>query len=316
MIVIDKKTERISDSVAATIGMFDGVHAGHRFLISDLISEAKSKSLRSAVITFDRHPLSAIAPERAKPLLMTIGEKIKALESVGPDYIIILPFDKKMSEITAEEFLKFIHAQYGVRFLLMGYDHRFGHDAASLSFDDYVELGEKTGVEIRRCGILPSRYSGERIASSTIRDLIDKGDVARAAVLLSGCYRLTGTVVKGFGNGKKIGFPTANIKLDDYSLAIPRNGVYAAIVEFSDRKRYRAMLDIGNRPTFDNGKNITVEVNIFDFSADIYGKRLTIYFVERMRDEYKMPSIDALKHRLREDKKNAERILSESDILI
>ena len=315
MRVIDK-TERLSAPIAATIGMFDGVHAGHRFLLSNLVSTAKSEGLRSAVITFDRHPSSIIAPGKEKPMLMTYDDKIKALESTGIDYTIILPFDKALSELTADNFLDYIHSQYSVRLLLMGYDHRFGHDASTLNFDDYIRLGEKNGIEIRKCGILSASDCDTKIASSTIRNLIGEGDVSRAATLMSDFYSLTGTVVEGFHNGKKIGFPTANIHIDDPKLAIPRQGVYAVIVELPDKKRYRAMLDIGNRPTFDNGNNISIEANIFDFSADIYGERLTVYFIERLRDECKMRSIEELKSQLHEDKKNAELILSNLDTLI
>lgn len=286
-------------SVAATMGFFDGVHLGHRFLIDELKLVAKERDLPAAVITFNIHPRKVLQATYQPQLINTIDEKIKLLESTGIDYCIILDFTIELSKLSAEEFIRhFLSEQLHVKALLTGYDHRFGHNRTE-GFDDYVSYGKACGMEVIQS---PPFLLGETtISSSTIRRLLARGKVSEAEKLLKYPYQLEGTVVHGRKLGRTIGFPTANIAVSDTDKIIPQPGVYAAQVKL-DNQTYNGMLYIGDRPTVDNGNDISVEVNILDFDQEIYDKKLTVSIIEFIRDDQKFNSLEELKGQLHADK--------------
>ncbi len=304
-----RQNQQIEVPTAATIGMFDGMHVGHRHVVATLQEYAKERHLASAVVTFSEHPRSVVHPDEATPMLMTADDKIAALETTGIDYVVMLDFDREMAQLSARDFICFLRRQFNVRFLLIGYDHRFGHNRSE-SFPDYVRYGWEEGVEVARC---PEFFDeeGEKVASSVVRQCLAEGDVEKAARLLTQPFRLEGMVVEGYRNGRKLGFPTANIQLCDNSLIVPQNGVYAVRVHIEGMGDFNGMLNIGYRPTIDNGAaKRSIEVNIFNFSGNIYGYKIAVDFIARLRSEKKWASLDELKRQLADDKQKALQLLN------
>ena len=294
----------IEEPVAATIGMFDGVHKGHRDILSHLKAQANKRNLKTAVITFSRHPQSVLHGY-AEESLMTLDDRISAIGESGIDYVVVMDFTKELSLLTAQQFLQLLYKRYYVKLLITGYDHRFGHNRKE-TYNDYVKYGKEIGMDVVKCDEYTT--GNEKISSSEIRRLITEGNVKTAAEMLQRPYKISGEVVDGFRNGRKIGFPTANIKTDR-NIIIPSNGVYAVTVNLNDGDIKKGMLNIGIRPTFDNGKNRSVEVNIFDFSENIYGKQIEIMFYDRIRNERKMQSLEELEKQLENDRITAKEIL-------
>ena len=230
--------------VAATIGFFDGVHRGHQFLVEQLRSEAQKRGLRSVVVTFDRHPRQVLQPDWHPQLLTTLAEKVRLLRLTGVDDVVVLHFDMQMASLSARDFMQqVLRRQLGVRLLLTGYDNRFGHRTADSNegFDDYVAYGQQLGVEVLKA--LPysplSANSDDishatTICSSLIRRLLSEGSVGEAAVCLGRPYALQGTVVHGQQVGRQMGFPTANLQLQDECQLVPQNGVYAVWASLDD----------------------------------------------------------------------------------
>lgn len=295
----------------ATIGMFDGVHLGHQAVIASLRAEAERKSLVPMVVTFSRHPRQVLHPDADVQLLMTPADKVAALEAAGADVVVMLDFDKALAAMTAREFIGFLHTRYNVRSLIVGYDHRFGHNRSE-GFDDYVAYGAELGMEVIQTPEVPSELG--HISSSVIRRLLLEGDVETANGMLSRRYSLTGTVVEGMHNGRRIGFPTANVDMENSTVLVPGNGVYAVSVTTPDGVRRRGMLNIGNRPTIGEGLQRTVEVNIFDFTGDLYGKRLRLELVALVRRERKMNGLAELQRQLLCDKEEIETILKQHNL--
>ena len=294
----------IKEPVAATIGMFDGVHKGHRYILSHLKAQANKRNLKTAVITFSRHPQSVLHGY-AEESLMTLDDRISAIGESGIDYVVVMDFTKELSLLTAQQFLQLLYKRYYVKLLITGYDHRFGHNRKE-TYNDYVKYCKEIGMDVVKCDEYTT--GNEKISSSEIRRLITEGNVKTAAEMLQRPYKISGEVVDGFRNGRKIGFPTANIKTDG-NIIIPSNGVYAVTVNLNDGDIKKGMLNIGIRPTFDNGKNRSVEVNIFDFSENIYGKQIEIMFYDRIRNERKMQSLEELEKQLENDRITAKEIL-------
>ena len=294
----------IKEPVAATIGMFDGVHKGHRYILSHLKAQANKRNLKTAVITFSRHPQSVLHGY-SEESLMTLDDRISAIGESGIDYVVVMDFTKELSLLTAQQFLQLLYKRYYVKLLITGYDHRFGHNRKE-TYNDYVKYGKEIGMDVVKCDEYTT--GNEKISSSEIRKLITEGNVKTAAEMLQRPYKISGEVVDGFRNGRKIGFPTANIKTDR-NIIIPSNGVYAVTVNLNDGDIKKGMLNIGIRPTFDNGKNRSVEVNIFDFSENIYGKQIEIMFYDRIRNERKMQSLEELEKQLENDRITAKEIL-------
>lgn len=290
---------------AATIGFFDGVHRGHRFLIDQIKEVAAKDGLCTALVTFPIHPRQVIQTTYRPQLLSSPAEKLELLETTEVDYCILLPFTPELSLLSAREFMQLLRDKFNIRTLVIGYDHRFGHNRSE-SFEDYCRYGKELGIYIVRAR---AYTDGEnKISSSVIRQLLKEGKVGQAAKFLGYHYYLDGTVVDGYKVGRKIGFPTANLQVDCPDKLIPAQGVYAVYVYVEGQKR-AGMLNIGHRPTLDNGSNLSIEVHILCFSENIYHKAMRIKFVEYLRPEEKYDSIDALVAQMHKDKETAARIL-------
>ncbi len=288
----------VPEPCVATIGFFDGVHIGHRFLIDQVKEVAVAKGLRSALVTFPVHPRKVMNSDYKPELLTTQKEKEALLLEMETDYCFMLDFTQELSRLTAKEFMTgILKERYGVRCLVIGYDHRFGHNRSE-GFDDYVRYGQEIGMEVilaRAC-----TYNNIHISSSAVRSFLHKGEVSMASLCLGYDYYLEGTVVGGYKMGRKIGFPTANLRVDDPDKLVPGDGVYAVRVTFSGTT-YAGMLSIGRRPTFNNGNERSIEVHIFQFNSDIYDEFIRISFVQYIRPDLKFDSIDDLIVQLHQD---------------
>lgn len=293
----------------ATIGFFDGVHVGHRFLITQVQEAAVSRGLASAVVTFPEHPRAVMQSDFHPELLTTCEEKLDRLAQTGVERCVLLDFTSELSALSARQFMEVLHKRYAIQALVIGYDHRFGH-GRSEGFEDYVHHGRELGMEVLPAEVYRLAASGCSlpVCSSSIRRLLHEGNVALAACYLGYPYFLNGTVVSGFQVGRRMGYPTANLQVNDSRKIIPAHGVYAVRVEI-DGCIYGGMLNIGRRPTLDNGDNTTIEVHIFDFDRDIYRHPLRLFFVQRIRDERKFASVGELTAQLRQDAETAQRML-------
>ena len=282
----------------ATIGFFDGVHLGHRFLIQQVKVAATQTGWQSSIITFPVHPRQVIQSEFQPQLLSSPEEKIELLASTGVDNCILLPFTRELSQLTAYEFMQLLYDKYKVRMLVIGYDHRFGHNRAE-TFEDYCRYGRELGIHIMQA----SAYTQEqdKVSSSAIRRALQTGDIRTATKFLGYHYYLEGTVVDGYKVGRKIGFPTANLRVDFPNKLIPSIGVYAVYV-YVNGEKHKGMLNIGYRPTINNGTDLSIEVHILDFEGDIYHQKMRIEFIDFLRPEEKFNSVDELVLQMQKDK--------------
>ena len=306
MIVIRDTDSLKAEKLVATIGFFDGVHLGHRYLISELKEIAAQSGLPSAVITFPQHPRTVLNAEYQPKLLNTYNEKVELLSKTGIDYCIVLDFTLELSQFTAKEFITKILAQkFHVQTLLIGYDHRFGHNRED-EFEDYVAYGKDCNMQV----IKASRYSEgeEAVSSSEIRRLISTHNVEEAAHLLTYPYSLKGKIVNGYKVGRTLGFPTANILVEEPCKIIPAAGVYAVWVYLNSQK-HKGMLYIGDRPTLNNGNNISMEVNILDFSGNIYNNEISVAFIHYVRADIKFDTLEALTLQLKHDRETVDKLL-------
>ena len=294
---------------AATIGFFDGVHCGHQYLIDEVKRLAQARGLKSMVITFDQHPRQVLQADYVPQLLTTTQEKVQLLQGLGVDHVEVLHFTPEMA-LSAQQFMQqVLKERLGVRLLLIGYDHRFGHNRAE-GFEQYVQYGREMGIDVVQNTAYTSP-DGIRVSSSVVRRLLTEGDVALAARCLGRPYQLQGTVAHGFAEGRKMGFPTANLDVSGQSLLIPARGVYAVRVGFGNEACVRpAMLNIGQRPTF-GGLLTTIEAHVFHFNADVYGQPMRVAFVDRLRQEQRFDSVEALERQLADDQCAALRVLGE-----
>lgn len=298
----------VPEPCVATIGFFDGVHRGHRFLIEQVRKVAAMRGMRSALITFPVHPRKVMNRHFQPELLTTRDEKLALLDATGVDYCMMLDFTPDISRLTAREFMtRILKERYNVHGLVIGYDHRFGHNRSE-GFDDYRRYGEAVGMEVIRAEAC--LVDGIRVSSSVIRNFLHQGNVEEANRCLSYDYFLDGTVVGGYQVGRKIGFPTANLRVDDPDKLVPVDGVYAVRVTF-DGKTHNGMLSIGNRPTIGNGPERSIEVNIFNFHSNIYDKFIRLSFVHYLRPQLKFDNVDELIGQIRQDQSAIERILKE-----
>lgn len=290
----------------ATIGSFDGVHRGHRFLIDRVKDIAIRKAYISAVITFSVPPQQVMNPSFVPNLLSTYDEKVDMLAHTGIDECIVLDFTKQLSDYTAYRFMcEILKKKYNVEYLVIGYDHRFGHDRSE-GYNDYIRYGKEMGISVEAVPVF--QWNGKIISSSSVRHLLREGNVNAAADALGYSYFINGTVERGHQIGRQIGFPTANLSVDNKDKLIPKGGVYAVNVQVGE-KEYGGMLNIGYRPTVSKSSNCTIEVNILDFDENIYNSHIRISFIERIRSERKFDTIEALKNQLHKDKKQVKNIL-------
>lgn len=287
----------------ATIGMFDGVHLGHQYLISQL----KEHCDEAVAVTFTNHPLWVIKGEREPRLLSTPAEKSGLLGALDVRPV-LLPFDGQLRHMTAEEFIRMLAREHGIDRLVLGFNNSIGSDRRTS--DDDSALSNATGVEIIRATELPGDI---KVNSSSIREMVAAGDVKHATALLGRNYTLNGTVVHGKKLGRTIGFPTANIDVDSTDKLIPANGIYAADAITADGHAYRAVVNIGRRPTVDNpAAPVTIEAHLDGFTGSLYDQPLTLHFLDRLREEKKFDDLTSLQHQIEQDlicAKNFDEIL-------
>lgn len=298
MQIIDNIPDLPLEPCVATIGFFDGVHLGHRFLIEQVKELAKDKGLRSALITFPVHPRQVMKSDYRPELLTTPEEKIEMLKAQGVDYCIMLDFTVELSQLSALSFMKDILQQrYNVSTLIIGYDHRFGHNRSE-GFEDYVRYGQQIGMNVYRAQAC--MIDDLNISSSLVRTYLLEGKIDLSTRYLGYNYSIEGVVVGGYRVGRTIGFPTANLDLRESNKLIPSDGVYAVRVEVKGCL-YAGMLNIGYRPTLDNGSKKSIEVHILRFDEDIYDEKIRLYFVSRIRSEMKFSGLDELIAQLKRD---------------
>lgn len=288
-----------------TIGTFDGVHAGHRTIINRIIDLAKDSDGESVLVTFEPHPRFLINPNHNLKLLNTLAEKKILLEQLGLDHLIIAPFTKEFAQQAASEYVEdFLIKKIKPSTLVIGYDHQFGKSRSG-NFDlleQYAQQGHFKLEEISK-----QLVSDAHVSSTAIRHALEKGNVVRANNLLQSNYQLSGKVILGDQKGRTIGFPTANIHVDTDKKLIPANGVYAVQATINN-KTYKAVMNIGYRPTVTNEQELRLEVHIFDFDKDIYGEQLRVEFISHIREEKKFESFDSLKKQIELDCIKAKKI--------
>ncbi|MBQ0165297.1 MAG: riboflavin biosynthesis protein RibF [Bacteroidaceae bacterium] len=267
---------------AITIGTFDGVHRGHRFLLSQLGEWARRKGLRTLALTFDRHPAGVVG--RAEPPALCTVEEKRALLAELADGVEVMPFTPALARLSAYGFMRLLKEERGAELLLLGYDHRFGHPQEG---DDYRRDARSLGIELHRAEPLAG------VSSTAIRQALAEGRLAEANDLLGRPYRLTGTVVHGRHVGSTIGFPTANLSTQQ---ALPRTGVYAGACTLGP-----CLINVGRRPTLQNGTDVTVEVHVPGFEGNLYGQPLSVSLQRRLRSERQFPDIDSLRLQIQND---------------
>lgn len=291
---------------AVTIGTFDGVHRGHRLVLDTLKREAAKRVLQPTAITFDRHPLELVAPERSPGNLMSTDRKAETIKSEGVQPL-VLPFTEQLRSMRAFEWLDYIHRKYDVDLLVAGYDNTFGSDGLDMSIADYKAMGEAIGIEVISA---PEEYG---VSSSAVRKAVKAGDIRKARELLGHMPEIEGRVAPGFHVGHEIGFPTANLQVSS-RIVMPASGVYAALAFIEDSENgYPAMVNIGYRPTFDGttkeSTHLTVEAHIIGMEEELYGKNIRLEFLDRLREERKFASVNELKEQLELDKGNTLRLI-------
>ena len=291
---------------AITIGTFDGVHIGHRKILERLINDAKKTGLRSTVLTFFPHPRMVLQKDTEIRLLNTIQEKIKILEFIGLDYLIIHPFTLEFSRLFSTEFVRALLVnELKVKKIIIGYDHRFGRNR-NANIQDLSAFGNTLNFEVEE---IPAQEIDDVSVSSTkIRNALIEGNIKTANEYLGYNYMLTGDVKKGKGLGRQLNFPTANLFIAEKYKLIPKNGVYVVKSILNDKLFY-GMMNIGFNPTV-GGSAKSIEIHFFDFNADLYGQNIQVDILERIRDEHKFNSLEELKVQLLKDKETSNHIIS------
>lgn len=267
------------EPMAATLGNFDGVHLGHQAILASTLAASRARGIPSLCITFDPHPLAVVAPSRRPKLLMTRRQKIDAIEASGIDGLLILPFDRELAALTGEEFFGDLLGER-IRFasVHVGSSFRFGRLRAG-DLKLLETIGAARGFSV--VGVAPLEVGGETVSSTAVRTAIEEGDVARARAMLGRPFEMTGLVVRGEGRGRRLRFPTANVAFENE--IVPRRGVYVTdTIAFASR--YPSVTNVGVRPTFD-GKHVTLETHLLDADEDLYGSRVEVRFLARLRDE-------------------------------
>jgi len=298
---------RRNDNNIVTLGTFDGIHLGHRQIIETVVEKAKYSSGKSFLITFDPHPRKIVSSDNRLQLLNTLTEKIEILASLGIENLFIVNFTKEFSQQSPDEFiLKYLINGIGLREAVIGYDHHFGKGRGG----DIERLKEFSSKNKFTITAIPGYKIGEEVVSSTkIRNALLGGDILTANRMLGRHYSFTGKVVQGDKRGRELGFPTANLKIEDADKLLPQIGIYAVECVI-DEQKYYGLLSIGNRPTFHDAGEVIPEVYIFDFDKNIYGKSVKVNLVERIRNEQKFSSAEELIQQMNKDKEVGLEILS------
>lgn len=291
---------------ALSIGVFDGVHLGHRYLIGKLKQSAESGDLLSGVVTFDRHPDDLLDPGRGVRYLTTLDEKLALLGELELDFTLVLPFTQALAQVSARDFVLSLLDELRMRELWIGPDFALGRDRQGDA--DYLRALAQE-LDFRLEALQPLLDSGNAISSSNIRSLLSQGRVTEAGRLLGRHPTLTGKVVGGSGRGHQLGFPTANLAVDE-KMMIPADGIYAVRVRWGTAN-HQGVVNIGVRPTFDNDENRTAEAHILDFTGDLYGQTLHVEFVKRLRSEQRFESPGALMEQMKKDVAETRRVFGE-----
>lgn len=294
------------ENAVVTIGTFDGVHRGHQAIFRKMVEEANRLSGETVVITFYPHPRIVLGLDSENLKFINIQEKkINLIEASGIDYLVIIPFTKEFAAMSSETFIRdFVVKKVRPIKIITGYDHHFGKNRQG-SFKMLKELENELGYSVEQLDV--QQDNDVAISSTKIRKLLEAGKIRAANKLLGYEYSITGKVVKGKSIGRNLGFPTANIEVEDEFKLIAAVGVYACRVQHMGRI-YKGMSNIGFRPTVNQG-DLTIEVNIFDFDQQLYGEEISIYFVDRLRDEKKFVNLEALTAQLVKDKVHAIELL-------
>lgn len=292
------------DSIV-TIGVFDGVHRGHRHLIGRLVQEARDAGVLAGVVTFKNHPITVLRPGVEVRFLTDLDERVRLLKELGVDFVVPVRFDRELASLSSREFLKRLYEKLRMRRLIVGPDFAMGRDRDG-TLDTLPEIGDSIGFSFESVDLMTD--SAGVVKSTTIRNSIEAGDVSRASKLLGRNFSITGIVGHGEERGREIGFPTANLELGP-GLMFPGDGIYATWAHLESGS-YMAATSIGVRPTFDDGENRTIEAYLLDFSGDIYGQTLRLEFVQYLRGEEKFDILQALLDQMDEDVRQARDILT------
>ncbi|MCX6152117.1 MAG: bifunctional riboflavin kinase/FAD synthetase [Ignavibacteriales bacterium] len=282
-----------------TIGTFDGFHLGHQKIMEQVIIDTNGRGGRSLVITFEPHPRNVISKDYNLKLLTSTEEKISLIKKAGIENILIIKFSEEFSKLTAEEFIRdYIVAKIGASELVIGHDHRLGRDRIG-DESKLKELGKQFSFDVAPVNAV--KINGEIVSSTIIRAALLEGNIDKANAFLGRSYSFSGKVVTGAMRGRELGFPTANIELDENQKLVPANGIY--IVEFFvNSKKHFGLMNIGTRPTFEDSLKVVIEVYLYDFNNDIYGKNVSVNIIHRMREELKYPAKEELIAQMEIDK--------------
>lgn len=281
-----------------TVGTFDGVHLGHQKIISQVVAEARESGHAPTLLTFDPHPRKVLQPNVSMPLIQTLEERAQTLEGLGLEHMVVHPFTKAFSQLSAAAYVKEILVDMlHVAHIIIGHNHRFGKNRTA-NVEDLLHFGEVYGFKVTQ--ISAEEIDNISVSSTKIRTALMQGDVTLAHSYLGHPFTLSGTVIQGQQRGRTLGFPTANIAINHPDKIIPKNGVYAVSV-FVGKALHLGMMNIGTNPTV-NGQHQSIEVNIFDWSGDIYNQPIQVALIQRIRDEVKFESLNALQKQLEKDK--------------
>ena len=296
----------VDPSSIVTVGTFDGVHRGHRAIIEEVAGRARTKNGRSVVITFDPHPKEVLSGTPAT-LLTTLEERLEEFGRLGVDAALVIKFTKEFSRQSPRDFyVRYLIEGVGAREVIEGHDHTFGRDREA-GVTTLMELGREFGVDTTT--VRPVLIGGEQVKSTAIREALKSGNIEKANLFLGSPYPLRGSVVRGDGRGAELGFPTINLRPSSGNKLIPANGVYAVSAEWKD-ERLHGMMNIGHRPTFNDGGERTIEANLFEFERTIYGDAIRVRFHKRLRDEKRFASKEELITQLASDRAASKEILA------
>ena len=284
-----------------TIGTFDGVHLGHKKIIKKLVESAKRRKLRSCILTFFPHPRNFLSKSNELKMINTINEKKEILSELGVDELIIQEFNNEFSNLSANEFIKHLLKFCEIKEIIVGFNHKFGKDREA-GIDELKIYGKRYGFDV--CEIDAFDINQIKVSSTKIRNAIGEGQLDLCKQYLGYNFSIGGNIVEGKSRGKKIGFPTANIKVEENYKIIPKNGVYFVSCKIRNVQKF-GMMNIGFNPTFGN-KKLTIEVNIFDFEQDVYGENVRIEFIKFIRNEIKFKNIDELIKQIKIDRETCK----------
>ncbi|MEK9653037.1 MAG: bifunctional riboflavin kinase/FAD synthetase [Betaproteobacteria bacterium] len=297
---------RIEGKYAATIGNFDGVHVGHAHILEKLVSVAKERKLLAAVMIFEPQPLEYFSADSAPPRISTLREKLERFREIGVDAVFVIPFDSEFSSLSADAFIdRYLVELLPVEWLLVGDDFRFGRGRAG-DFRVLRERGQEQGFEVEATDSIT--VAGVRVSSSVIREALKSGDFQKSQEFLGRSYNITARVVRGNALGRTFGFPTANLGLKN--LSSPLSGIYLVRVVGDEIDERYGLASIGSRPTIELNGSIKVEIFILDFDGDLYGKKITVTVLSKLRDEKQFASVDEMITAMKMDEANARKLIA------